>query len=61
MWIPACKASTQLPDMGIPILHWYRSRNIQTHLHRENPIQSEILDKHQKRREFQSGHEKETS
>lgn len=39
----------------------YRKCNIQTHLHRENPRQSEISDKHQKRREFQSGHEKETS
>ena len=59
MWIPACKAPTQLPDVGIPILHRYRSSNIQTHLHREDPRQSEISDKHQKRREFQSGHEKE--
>lgn len=52
MRIPACKASTQFPDVGIPILHRYRSSNIQTHLHRENPRQSEVLDKHQKRREF---------
>ena len=58
-WIPACKAPTQLPDVGIPILHRYRSSNIQTHLHREDPRQSEISDNHQKRREFQSGHEKE--
>ena len=56
MWIPACKAPTQFPDVGIPILHWYRSSNIQTHLHRENPRQSEIPDKHQKRREFQPDH-----
>lgn len=56
MWIPACKAPTQLPDMDIPILHRYRSGNIQTHLHRENPRQSEKLDKHQKRREFQPDH-----
>ena len=48
MWIPDCKAPTQLPDVGIPILHRYRSSNIQTHLHRENPRQSEIPDKHQK-------------
>lgn len=34
----------------------YRSSNIQTHLHRENPRQSEIPDKHQKRREFQPDH-----
>lgn len=56
MRIPACKASTQFPDVGIPILHRYRSSNIQTHLHRENPRQSEVLDKHQKRREFQPDH-----
>ena len=46
----------KLPDVGIPILHRYRSSNIQTHLHRENPRQSEIPDKHQKRREFQPDH-----
>ena len=56
MRIPACKAPTQFSDVGIPILHWYRSSNIQTHLHRENPRQSEIPDKHQKRREFQPDH-----
>ena len=56
MWIPDCKAPTQLPDVGIPILHRYRSSNIQTHLLRENPRQSEIPDKHQKRREFQPDH-----
>ena len=56
MWIPDCKAPTQFPDVGIPILHWYRSSNIQTHLHRENPRQSEMLDKHQKRGEFQPDH-----
>lgn len=56
MWIPACKAPAKLPDVGIPILHWYRISDIQTYLHRENPRQSEISDKHQKRREFQPDH-----